>query len=275
MFWKEGEEMFTGFEIDKIKKEFTYLDEKKGKELYEDLGEKINDQLFDLITSDGVIDGSKLQENWFPEVKVDVFISHSHNDKDDAIKLAGWLYSNFGIKSFIDSCLWGYSEELLSKINDRYSDAEPNDKGGSTYNYRKCNFAASHVYMMLTNALMKMIDRAECLLFLHTSNSIKLSGSISAQKVNSPWIYMELGISKYIRVKPLNDHRIGWLEKKAMFSSLNEQAVLEIHYNPDLDHLIKLNENDMQLWKSQCKNKTPYDALDYLYKKYIPELKEE
>jgi hypothetical protein len=264
--------MFTGFEIDKIQNEFTYLDEKKGKELYKDLGEQINDQLFDLVTSDGVIDGSKLQDNWFPEVNVNIFISHSHIDKDDAIKLAGWLYRNFEIKSFIDSCLWGYSEKLLSNINNKYSDAEPNGSGGTTYNYGKCNYAASHVYMMLTNALMKMIDRAECLLFLHTSNSIRLSGSLSEEKVSSPWIYMELGISKYIRVKPLNNHRMGRIEKKATFSALNEQAALEVHYNPDLDHLIKLNENDMQLWKRECNNKAPYEALDYLYDNYLPKL---
>jgi hypothetical protein len=263
-----GDKMYIGFELDKIKNEFTYDDKTKGEELYRNIESKVKKELQSLILDDGVVDGTKVQKSWFPEIEVDVFISHSHADKDDALKLAGWLYNNFKITSFIDSCVWGYSDDLLLNINNSYSDAVNKSDSETTYNYAKCNYAASHVYMMLTNALMKMIDSSECLFFMNTSNSIKLSDNIKQPKVASPWIYMELGLSKYIRLKPLDKHRYPQLEKKAMFSALNEQA-LQVHYEPDLDHLFKVSESDLRNWKRNSLSNDKYKSLDYLYNKYL------
>lgn len=59
------------------------------------------------LLSDGSIDGSRMQENWFPQIEADIFISHSHQDEGLAIALAGWLYEKFRLVSFIDSCVWG------------------------------------------------------------------------------------------------------------------------------------------------------------------------
>ena len=33
-----------------------------------------------------------MQNDWFSQVSADIFISHSHNDKDVANTFAGWLY---------------------------------------------------------------------------------------------------------------------------------------------------------------------------------------
>ena len=113
-----------------------------------------------VISKDGSIDATKLQADWFPQVDADVFISHSHRDKNLAIALSGWLNCNFGLKPFVDSCVWGYTDKLLKKIDDRYCKAN----GG--YSYKKRNVSTTHVHMMLFGALMEMISKSQCIFFL-------------------------------------------------------------------------------------------------------------
>ncbi|MBC1888115.1 hypothetical protein HCA63_07110 [Listeria booriae] len=72
-------------------------------------------------TSDNRIDGSKLINDWFPEYRADLFISHSHNNARTAKRLAVWLTKNFGLTVFIDSIVWGSANELLRGIDDEYS----------------------------------------------------------------------------------------------------------------------------------------------------------
>ena len=70
--------------------------------------------------NDGSLDGSMMQANWFPQIKADIFISHSHKDEDLALALAGWLKVSFGLTAFIDSCVWGYANDLLKMIDYKY-----------------------------------------------------------------------------------------------------------------------------------------------------------
>lgn len=77
----------------------------KGKELFNNDKRKIDTELNKFRTNDGIIDGSKLSNNWFPSIEADVFISHSHKDFDTALIVAGLLES-VGINSFIDSCVF-------------------------------------------------------------------------------------------------------------------------------------------------------------------------
>ena len=72
------------------------------------------------IKENDKIDGTKMQENWFPKVDADIFISHSHKDENLAKGLAGWLYKEFGLEAFIDSCVWGYANDLLLEIDKKY-----------------------------------------------------------------------------------------------------------------------------------------------------------
>ena len=116
---------------------------------YEDQGVAINKEnksivqetLHDFFLSDGSIDGSKMQENWFSQIKADVFISHSHQDKELALGLAGWLYKKFGLKAFIDSVVWGYANDLLGKIDDKYC----YQKTTEIFSYQKRNYSTSHI----------------------------------------------------------------------------------------------------------------------------------
>ena len=68
-----------------------------GKTMFDEFDQEVGPELVQYIIGDsGVIDGTKLQEDWFPTVNCDIFISHSHKDEDLAITLAGWLYETFG-----------------------------------------------------------------------------------------------------------------------------------------------------------------------------------
>lgn len=87
-----------------------------------------------------------MKEDWFPNIEADVFISHSHQDKKIVLALAGWIYEKFKVKCFIDSCVWGYINDLLEKLNDKCSDKREDEKdGGMIYTHSKCNIVASHV----------------------------------------------------------------------------------------------------------------------------------
>ncbi len=133
----------------------------------------VKDALDSFLGANGKIDGSKLQEHWFPQIKADVFISHSHKDRDTALGLAGWLSESFGLKPFIDSCVWGYANDLLQEIDNKYSLLTVN-QSVTTYEYLHCNRTSAHVHMMLATALQMMINNTECLFFLNTPNAINV-----------------------------------------------------------------------------------------------------
>jgi len=57
------------------------------KDEYYELGKSINEgnkksleENLEAFIIDGVIDCTSLQDEWFPQVKADIFISHSHKD---------------------------------------------------------------------------------------------------------------------------------------------------------------------------------------------------
>lgn len=75
----------------------------KGKELYEDQKREITKNLKEFYENGDLINGEKLKNEWFPGMECQVFLSHSHKDKDEILGLAGFLQEEYDIKSFIDS----------------------------------------------------------------------------------------------------------------------------------------------------------------------------
>ena len=101
--------MYRGFKIEPIEfKELSDFYLAHGQQLFDEDKIIVRNALSEFATKNNSLDGSKIQEAWFPQIKADVFISHSHKDEEIAIQLAGWLFVEFGIRTFIDSCLWGY-----------------------------------------------------------------------------------------------------------------------------------------------------------------------
>lgn len=50
---------------------------------------KVLDDLKNYLLTDGnSLDGDEIQRHLFPSTDIDIFLSHSHGDEDDVIKLA-------------------------------------------------------------------------------------------------------------------------------------------------------------------------------------------
>ena len=155
--------MFTGFnlKIDKDDESFfnSYFDD--GQKLLASQKEAIQTSLESYICNNDILDGTKIQENWFHSVNADIFLSHSHKDEHLVVALAGWLKQNCHINAFVDSYIWGYANNLLKILDKRYC-VQSQDGDHVTYDYDKRNNSTSHVHMMLSTALGKMIDKHRC-----------------------------------------------------------------------------------------------------------------
>ena len=219
----------------------------------------VETQLKVFENADGRLDAEKIINNWFPTIKADVFLSHSHKDENKVIGLAGWLKEEFGLNSFIDSTVWGYSDKLLRLIDDIYC----KNSVKTMYLYDKRNRSTSHVHMMLSTALMSMIDQCECIIFVNTPNSFKPTDYINGQgKTESPWIYSEIAMTRMLRQRSSLEHR-----HKSQVIIANEQFhELRVSYPTDLLHLTPLSTGDLDAWaQKEASQYNGADALDSLY----------
>jgi len=154
-----------------------------GKELFKGLSDLAGELLTKLL-KESVINAEHLESIWFPALSADVFISHSHRDFQTAVELAGWLHARFGLRCFIDSCVWGHYKDILDLAEKDMSDL------------------IFHIQMIVCSAILKMINNTECFLFMKTGNSTDASYSDLTGRVfsNSPWIYFESILSDRISV---------------------------------------------------------------------------
>lgn len=220
--------------------------------LYSKEGESLINEHHDIILEcenpdNDEFDGDLVREKWFPQLHCDIFISHSHQDKDMAIALAGWLKHTFNLKSFIDSTVWDYCDKLQKQLDDKYCKTD-ND----LYDYQKRNKTTSHVHIMLTSALTKMLDRTECIFFLNTNNSIQNQRIVNNKQVSdtySPWIYHELLMSSTLRVTPPTRFL---KQESAVFENRKD---INIFYNVQsyLTKMTPLSSEDIKEWADQYK----------------------
>ena len=228
----------------------------QGERSFEKFQHTINANLNRFKDSDGVLDGDKLTNEWFPEINADVFISHSYLDFDTALAVTGML-SNLGIKAFVDSCVWGYANDLLKAIDRKYC---KNDAPNS-YSYEKRNYSTSHVHMMLSVALVKMIYNMECLLFLDTPNSIYPKDDIPCddkEPTLSPWIFTEIEVSRLLDRRSLDDYR----REQTLFSE--GQETFRMGHKMNTSHIKEINAGKFYGW-SIARYSSKAKALDELY----------
>lgn len=227
-----------------------YLD--KGKEIYANHETMAKKRLKEFIYENGHIDGTALKNNWFEIENVDVFISHSHKDINKVKAFAGWLYMKFGLTAFIDSCVWGYCNDLLREIDNFYCYNED----GKTYNYNLRNYTTSHVHMMLSTALSEMINSTECIMFYNTPNSVSIVADLEVIKQEgkkvtlSPWIYHELAMTSLLgRCIPKRNMKIvkNFLEHTA-FSETN---TINIDHDIDqyLNDMVTITSKELKKWE--------------------------
>jgi hypothetical protein len=230
-----------------------------GRQLLSEAAKEVRTRLEAFLGDDGAIDGHALQEDWFPQVDADVFLSHSHVDEELALAIAGWASHTFDLKVFVDSAIWGNASDLLRTIDDKYC-LNPT---GETYDYQKRNRSTSHVHMMLATALAMMIDKTECACVLETKNSITTQGAIG--KTESPWLYSEIATMHHIRRRTAEAHRSG---KIKVAKALREDALARFNviYSVPLGSLTALTVNKLDEWENAFNGRLPRaHALDVLY----------
>ncbi|MSU00127.1 hypothetical protein [Tissierella pigra] len=278
--------MFAGFNLAITSQELKELVGSGNFDYYKKIGREhlkpkkaIFEENIQKYIENGIADGTKIENDWFPKIETDIFISHSHIDEEISLTLAGWLHDEFQIDCFIDSCVWGYAGHLLELINKEYSDKRKDDNGGYLYNHEKCNTASKHVNIMLCMALQKMIDKVEATFVINTRNSIDKYKDVYEDSTFSPWIYTEIVCTQIVRHKRLSEYRKKHLIKKEVSESYSEiQQEFKAVYEVSLDHLKILNKEILNNWGIAWKDidsKSNMYALDELYKIVIPEAMED
>lgn len=261
--------MYRGFKL-----KLDAFTEKESESLYE-AGSKLFAQqqksvkasLRSLVLGDGSLDAAKLQNQWFPGVVADVFISHSHRDEKAAIVLAGYLYKHLGISSFIDSVVWGYGNDLLREIDTAYCSFEQDGK--RFYNYEARNLSTSHVHLMVSSALTKMIDDTECIFFLDTPNSVKPKEII--ESTLSPWIHSEILTTQLIRKRKPEQHTsrirlVKSMSEGGQLGRVNES--ISMTYPIKTGHLTDIDANSIFFLTWRLRSINDEHKLDDLYRRY-------
>lgn len=239
-----------------------------GLNLYEQYNDYVRESLDEYFLDNKSLDGTEIIESWFPQVDSHIFISHSHNDENTVIALAGWLKSTFNLDSFIDSCIWGYGNDLIQMLDNEYSWLNRQNR---LYDYNKVLFSTSHVHMMLSTALSSMIDKTECLIFYDTPNSIKPFNSIS--RTESPWIYSEIAFSEIVRITEPERLKQLIVESREYSSFDGVQALeksLKIKYKVNDKHLKQIDNKTLNEWSKYSRLFKKEKALDKLYELTYP-----
>ncbi len=221
---------------------------------------EIEPELENYILSDGIIDGSHLSDNWFKILDSDIFISYSHNDRNLALALTGWLTQTFKLKVFMDEIVWGGADALLKTIDDKYC-WQPESK---TYNYSKRNLSTSHIHAMLSSAIYSVMDKTEVVIFLNTSNSVPNIESVMGEDTKytlSPWIYQELTATQVLRVTEWSKYRERTFLEHSQFS--DKSSEMKIAYRLPNDNLTKIYASTLDKWKNnyESRNEQPYGNL--------------
>lgn len=234
-----------------------------GNNLFKEQKNIIQTDLEQFKNMSGQLSGNQIINEWFPEIKADIFLSHSHQDEDLVICFAGWLYKEFDLTSFIDSTVWGYADELLKIIDNEYC-LSPNS---NTYNYQKRNYSTSHVHMMLSTSLMNMIDRCESIIFVNTPQSFTPLDEMNKGITLSPWIFSEVLMTNMLRVRTPSRFEKGIVMDsiRASNESRDFSESLQINYEIDMNHLIELSISQLETWQKKSSPSQKEKNLDILY----------
>lgn len=136
---------------------------------------------------DIILNHSEIKEAFFspfkPQLKnAQVFLSHSHADKNKALEVKNYLESKTNHRVFIDSLFWDYKDDVLNEL-EKYDDTS------------KIKDAFT---LILRESLQDMIEKCPYFVFLQSNNSVSCNQDLSCITY-SAWIYEELKIAHSIR----------------------------------------------------------------------------
>lgn len=154
-----------------------------------------------------VLNHNEIKEAFFspfkPQLKtVQVFLSHSHADKNKALGVKDYLESKTKRKVFIDSLFWDYKDDVLNKL------AKHDD-------ISKIKDAFT---LILRESLQDMIEKCPYFVFLQSKNSVSNQGL--SRITYSAWIYEELKIAHSISTIS-ESHLIPMMESMQVFHDIS------------------------------------------------------
>lgn len=210
----------------------------------------------------GSINATSLRNESFPILPHDIFISHSHYDVSDALRLATFLSEQFGLRCFIDSAVWRYSDNLLLEVDNHFC-KKPD---GQTYSYKLRNRTTTHIHMLLASALSEMINKCEAVFFLNTPNAITTQNSVD--RTFSPWIFYELEVIRLIEARM----------PQRMLVETRGLGDRMLAYEVNLERLTDLGAKDIESWWLKFQQPSQFGqpiqrmhALDVLYELLLPQ----
>ncbi|GAA8229691.1 TIR domain protein [Helicobacter pylori] len=136
---------------------------------------------------DIILNHNKIKKAFFspfkPQLKsAQVFLSHSHADKNKALKVKDYLEEDLDAECvFIDSLFWDYKDDVLNELSE----------------YDKTSKIKDAFTLILRESLQNMIEKCPYFVFLESKNSVSNQGL--SRTTYSAWIYEELKIAHSIR----------------------------------------------------------------------------
>ncbi|MFP6053210.1 toll/interleukin-1 receptor domain-containing protein [Helicobacter pylori] len=135
---------------------------------------------------DIILNHHEIKEAFFspfkPQLKnAQVFLSHSHADRNKALKVKNYLESETNRRVFIDSLFWDYKDDVLNELAE-YDDTSKIEDAFT---------------LILRESLEDMIKKCPYFVFLQSKNSVSLNQDLLGITY-SAWIYEELKIAHSI-----------------------------------------------------------------------------
>ncbi|MGL2695759.1 TIR domain protein [Helicobacter pylori] len=160
---------------------------------------------------DIVLNHNKIKEAFFspfkPQLKsAQVFLSHSHADKNKALKVKGYLESKTNHKVFVDSLFWDYKDDVLNKLAE----------------YDDISRIKDAFTLILRESLEDMIKKCPYFVFLQSKNSVSLNQDLLSITY-SAWIYEELKIANSLIAD----------------TALQESRIKAMHVSYDVTNLLR------------------------------------
>ncbi len=133
---------------------------------------------------DIILNHNEIKEAFFspfkPQLKdAQVFLSHSHADKNKALKVKNYLEEDLDAECvFIDSLFWDYKDDVLNELAE----------------YDNTSKIEDAFTLILRESLQDMIEKCPYFAFLQSNNSVSFNQDLSCITY-SAWIYEELKIA--------------------------------------------------------------------------------
>lgn len=128
----------------------------------------------------GCIDANELSRLLFPNCaqpgKKQIFISHPHNCSDAARHIKNLLSKQY--YCFVDVDVWEQVDSILTALQCK-------SKSTGSLILNQCNKWAAHMYLMLSQAILREIAKSHIILYIE-------SGNEDSEIIQSPWLYYEL-----------------------------------------------------------------------------------